>query len=478
MSHSRAPFSFHCTICFESLNLSNRSPVVLPCGHTYICEMCAKRLDKCMECRAPLKNTIMSQQKQKQPPRSPGAPTRHFPSTPPPNGSIGLGSSFGNIRGGRRSPEDMPLSTESNPRRPQTGTVRLPMPRNHVLMCLIEAVQDGTSDKKDGYESGDDDELVLRGIQVMGSSSGTYVVKEMAGLKVHPANAPIYPNQQDEDNVMTLQYGQTVQIFLFENRIATVARGGGYILISNSSQLVKVSEVTDPACKLEASNKVLLAQIEEMENKVNSIKRTQQEVARKLDDTLADTENSSPFGPIPETLPNYSLDEEDGRPHKHAANIEMHSLPSKYIGNPKDNTLTESHSFDHPRLAPFTSIISCTSSFGDEAQPESQANAFRGRHERSQSQDNTWSFWQSIFGAPSDSSSSPSNTKHREQRTSDAPVGVGQMITDHVTPRHSTIDFSSGMSGHRGLNHAATPNSQGHRNVRMMSHHSGFRSYT
>jgi hypothetical protein len=476
MSHSRAPFSFHCTICFESLNLSDRSPVVLPCGHTYICELCAKRLDKCMECRAPLKNTSVPQQKQKQPPGSPGSPTRHFPSTPPRNGSMANRSSFSYSHGGRRRPEDGPLGTQSPPRRPQTGTVSLPMPRNHVLMCLIEAVQDGTSDKKDGYESGDDDELVLRGIQVMGSSSGTYVVKETAGLKVYPTNAPIYPNQQDEENVMTLQYGQTVQIFLFENRIATVARGGGYILTGNSSQLVKVSEVTDPACKLEASNKVLLAQIDEMENKVNAMRRTQREVARKLDDTLADTENISPFGPIPEKLPNYSLDEEDGRRHKHSANIEMNSLPSKYIGNPMDNTLTESHSFDHPRLAPFPSIISCTSSF-DEAKPESQASAFRSRRERSQSQDNTWSFWESIFGGPSDSSS-PSNRQHREQRTSDAPVGVGQMITDQVAPRHSAINFSSGMSGHRGLNHAAKANSQENRNVRMMSHHSGFRSYT
>ena len=49
-----APFSFHCIICFEAFNLEDRPPVILPCGHTYVCAPCSKRLDKCMECRTPL----------------------------------------------------------------------------------------------------------------------------------------------------------------------------------------------------------------------------------------------------------------------------------------------------------------------------------------------------------------------------------------------------------------------------------------
>eukprot|EP00980_Cylindrotheca_fusiformis_P011893 scaffold2830_cov131-Cylindrotheca_fusiformis.AAC.14 len=469
MPQRHVPFSFHCTICFESLNLSDRAPVVLPCGHTYICELCSKRLDKCMECRAPLKTTVTIPQHQQRTPSSPGAPTQN-----PGNGSYGgyRSSSFGN-RG--RNQIDSPS------RRRQTETVSLPMPRNHVLMCLIETVQEGSNpEKSDGYESGDDDELVLRGMTVMGSSSGTYVVKEKAGLKVYPANSAIYPNHENEQSFLTLQYGQTVQINLFENRIATVARGGGYILIDNMSQLVKVSEVTDPACKLEASNKVLLSQIEELENKLHSMKRTQREVARKLKDTLADTENNSPFGPIPESVPKYSLDEEEEREPQHSqqhVHMETTSLPSKYI--PKNSPVTESQSFDYARsVMPYTSKINCTSSFGDEAQLQSKANGLKGRRVRSQSQDNSWSFWPSIFGAPAPSQSATTSKGHRLQRPSNGPVGVGQMITDHVAPRHSTIDFSSGMSGHRGLNRTAKLNSQGHRNVRMMSHHSGARTYT
>jgi len=49
-----APFSFHCVICFEAFHLVDRPPVVLPCGHTYLCEPCSKRLKRCMECRTSL----------------------------------------------------------------------------------------------------------------------------------------------------------------------------------------------------------------------------------------------------------------------------------------------------------------------------------------------------------------------------------------------------------------------------------------
>lgn len=44
----------HCIICFDAFTLDERPPVILPCGHTYVCAQCAKRLDKCMECRKPL----------------------------------------------------------------------------------------------------------------------------------------------------------------------------------------------------------------------------------------------------------------------------------------------------------------------------------------------------------------------------------------------------------------------------------------
>mmetsp|Transcript_26453 Transcript_26453/g.56836 ORF Transcript_26453/g.56836 Transcript_26453/m.56836 type:complete len:120 (+) Transcript_26453:218-577(+) len=63
-------FSFHCMICFEEFDPQTNYPVVLPCGHTYVCIACANRLDKCMECRTPLTMKI----ELPPPPPPPGTP--------------------------------------------------------------------------------------------------------------------------------------------------------------------------------------------------------------------------------------------------------------------------------------------------------------------------------------------------------------------------------------------------------------------
>ena len=63
-------FSFHCIICFDPFEPETNYPVVLPCGHTYVCVVCANRLDKCMECRTPL--TIACEAAPPPPPGMPG----------------------------------------------------------------------------------------------------------------------------------------------------------------------------------------------------------------------------------------------------------------------------------------------------------------------------------------------------------------------------------------------------------------------
>jgi len=45
---------FHCRVCFEVFTAERRYPVVLTCGHTFICIVCAQNLDKCIECQVDL----------------------------------------------------------------------------------------------------------------------------------------------------------------------------------------------------------------------------------------------------------------------------------------------------------------------------------------------------------------------------------------------------------------------------------------
>lgn len=138
-----------------------------------------------------------------------------------------------------RPSDERPDGTVPHSRPPQYEKVRLPIPKNHVLMCLLEAVEKSDVVENNGYESGDDDELVFRGMKVLGSSSGTYVVRERNGLEVYPSRPTKDKKMPKGAKRKTLKYGQTVQIFLYENKIATVARNGGYILVDNTSQLVK-----------------------------------------------------------------------------------------------------------------------------------------------------------------------------------------------------------------------------------------------
>jgi len=116
----------HCVICYEEFNLTDRYPVVLPCGHTYVCVVCTKRIKICHECREPL---FWHPPKPQQPAvtnhnshihRSPATSrysrynhSRYSPSTPTPQAN--------GTNGAKR--EEVPL----------------PLPKNVVLMEMIEA---------------------------------------------------------------------------------------------------------------------------------------------------------------------------------------------------------------------------------------------------------------------------------------------------------------------------------------------------
>lgn len=65
--------------------------------------------------------------------------------------------------------------------------MHLPIPKNLVLIALLEAAQQTCQNelKDKDYESGDDDELVAAGINLLSSDYGTYVVRERKGLDVH-----------------------------------------------------------------------------------------------------------------------------------------------------------------------------------------------------------------------------------------------------------------------------------------------------
>ena len=174
--------------------MEKRYPVVLPCGHTYLCNECAERLETCMECRTPLYEIV-----------SP-------PTTGPKNNQAST------VVAGRRYQSSQP-QPQKKPQPPVKK--RLPLPKNLVLMSLIEATELAarnvrahqqqepsltdspitTSLTTGPVSSMVDDEVeeekIKTGTSLAISDCGTYAVAAKGGLEIFPSR-PITAVRKEE----------------------------------------------------------------------------------------------------------------------------------------------------------------------------------------------------------------------------------------------------------------------------------------
>jgi hypothetical protein len=163
-------------ICFEEFNPDDRYPVVLPCGHTYVCNCCANRLDRCMECRTPLYELVPHPK-------------------PPKNTNINSSPSWSSARTGHRpSPTTMNRygnnqhSDQEPPPQPPMKR-RLALPKNVVLLSLIQATELASKDARQKYDesprrSGDSDEAVIVPKTNLGMGSGGGVTNIATGPSI------------------------------------------------------------------------------------------------------------------------------------------------------------------------------------------------------------------------------------------------------------------------------------------------------
>ena len=200
-------FSFHCMICFEEFEVAVRYPVVLPCGHTYVCNLCAERLEKCMECRTSLVITI---------PRGPADNNSNNSSTPNrrSQGRTGRWSGPGH--------HTVDNQIQKTPPQPPIKR-RLPLPKNVVLLSLIEATELAAEDVHSSGHHGtpsdspllkrnhsildveeDEEEAKIRaGTSLAISDCGTYAVAARDGLEIYPSRPTVVnvgsPEEGEED---------------------------------------------------------------------------------------------------------------------------------------------------------------------------------------------------------------------------------------------------------------------------------------
>ena len=287
---------FSCVICFDEFNSTERPPMVLPCGHTYVCLPCTKRLKRCMECREPL--------------FIPAA--KHLAS----NGSSS--ATTGRFSPGTQHPTQQP-STPTKQSKPIAPPTPLPIPKNVVLLALMEAAERQQSKPKEKHhhhhhhphahsydealpededetDNDDDDEEaynldhIITGMATLSGPCGTYAVRDPDGLPLYEQDPRVEPEgppesvmlpeipteptnslldeekkqdelilevgsaDQQDDHVVNfvihhnpsmmmesmdiLLKGQKVQVVSFEDGVAKLARGKGFVR-ATSRQLVK-----------------------------------------------------------------------------------------------------------------------------------------------------------------------------------------------------------------------------------------------
>lgn len=183
-------FSFHCMICFEEFHPEERFPVVLPCGHTYVCNACANRLDKCMECRMPLYTVV------RPPSRGAGAPL------PGERGATVTSSSRSASWANGRSPgRGGPAGSTTDPSVPSPHPPvkkRLPLPKNVVLLSLIEATELATLEVQKKYSSDDQSAARIDAAAAQGASNS---VNLSSRPSVFTMNSMIDADDDEEEKI-------------------------------------------------------------------------------------------------------------------------------------------------------------------------------------------------------------------------------------------------------------------------------------
>jgi len=236
--------------------VKDRPPVVLPCGHTYVCLVCSKRLQRCMECREPLFWT---------PPSHSQKPLPHMPIMP--NSRSPAPHRYGAPvhNRGRYSPVThtpphsiLPLVKEE--------PLPLPLPKNLVLIELIESAERQARFLREAKANlGEEEEILedeeeedeeskleknLAGMSALTGTCGTYAVRESEGLAVLPFD----PNKQHKKEFslggeeekkteeprepFTIDVGHTVQVVSADEGVYKLARNAGYV-VATANQLVK-----------------------------------------------------------------------------------------------------------------------------------------------------------------------------------------------------------------------------------------------
>lgn len=170
---------------------------------------------------------------------------------------------------------------------PQAEKIPIHLPKNHVLIALMETsnTQRNSSksssalvDNTDSDSDSDNDEFaVVSSMKALSAECGTYIIKERYGLPVYPENKDGSINTTVKPHTVLL-HGQKVQVVGVKDGIYKLARGIGSIFAS-PSQIVKIDLPREKSCELEGmihSIQHFKANLEKKLNNLSDLERNLQ----------------------------------------------------------------------------------------------------------------------------------------------------------------------------------------------------------
>lgn len=485
---------FHCEICCEEYTRVDRPPVVLPCGHTYLCAICAKRLDVCHICREPLFVT-MPQPESAATDGTPN-PGMLWPFQYSPN------SYYRRSPGTSGEPSTPPPSQLSL--HPQQQQIRLPTPNNVILLAMMENAQQlqkitnsseqttlgrmgsqTCQESENKEERSNNENHIIDGMAATLGPCGTYEVRQNEALLILPTDPRLNTKNNvdgkshlDEssgdssgeteleqqksgeisvESIQEIEKGQKVQVVAFEGGVAKLARNSGFIIANSSSQLVKVGEPRDKSCRLEGLLDVVRSGVQKLEEDLEENRRTES----ILSDQIKGEMMKEPSHPIISEPPTTSEEEAlvanvergdeilnslslsistSSSDEESEQDFDMKQLPYDIEMQQPSNVEFE---VDENGELPFTPIPCCAKSNATTYNNSARRSPTTNQYHRAVTTNNQNDLRQQFFSDRGNAA----NFLDSEQFPSESNPGIPSLRSQSF----DCIDFRTGLSGHRAL---------------------------
>jgi len=351
----------------------------------------------------------------------------------------------------------------------------LPFSKNVVLIALMEVTRHQLLDLQRKNDNNTEAYRILDGIESQTCYCGTYIVKDFNGLEVH-ASDPRKNNDSivkridfSDDSNKKLYQSQTVQIVDFEDGVFKVARNEGYI-VANNTQLEKVDGPLDDSCRLEG----MLNLAHERHSNLGERLKELEHISGGLSDKIEHIQQEEPSFPI------FSEFQEN------SSDVDIQIVKEPVCRQPSDDD--EEDLKKELRLVQKPTVVKDMPSIAPifDRSRNVYVNSCILALEMAQNTFSCHSFG-SFDGVCRSNENDYENSRRHRWHSRQSPIA--DFYASEITPLQNgnnynessincpVVDFSTGLSGHRGLTGNQRKNQLYRRRVRFSSEHRGVNKF-